>query len=196
MNQLALESNGSLPSSDQTYWVEPKLEVSVVSSQVANQRQAFLSAMSRRVSSVNLVVTDGVAGRFGLTVTSMCSVSAEPPIVMIGINRKSPLCQAITRNRCFVINVLSVAQQYLADSFAGVGPQSCTYDFAQASWCRGETSAPILSGGTAWFECDLASYQDVGSHRLFMGNVLRAEQGSEAALCYSERSYRHAQALS
>lgn len=171
---------------------ESKLEVSP---RIEETRQAFLNAMSCRVSSVNLVVTDGDAGRFGLTVTSMCSISADPPVVMIGINRKSPLCDAITRNCSFVINVLSVAQRCLADSFSGVGPKQSIYDFSQATWLSGKTNSPILLGGTASFECDLASFQDVGSHRLFMGSVLWATQGSTPALCYSERSYQHAQPM-
>ncbi|MEH6578544.1 MAG: flavin reductase family protein [Amphritea sp.] len=162
---------------------------------VADSKRDFLTAMSRRVSSVNLVTTNGIAGLYGLTVTSMCSVSAEPPMVMIGINRKSPLCEAITQNHCFVINVLSVGQQHLADCFAGFGPDGEVYDFSQASWLSGVTGSLILENATAFFECTVASYRDVGSHRMFIGNVLRAHHGTESALCYSERSYKCAQSL-
>lgn len=158
-------------------------------------KQVFISAMSRRVSSVNLVTTDGLAGRFGLTVTSMCSVSAEPPLVMIGINRNSPMCQAISANGCFAINVLSIAQKHLADSFAGVGSQSQCYDFSQAQWVPGRTGSPILAEGAVSFECELASYQDVGSHRMFLGRVIEALQGSNATLCYSERAYKVARLI-
>lgn len=172
----------------------PPSEVDLAQSPLET-RQEFLNAMSRRVSTVNLVVTDGSAGRFGLTVTCMCSISADPPMVMIGINRKSPLCDAITGNGCFVINVLSVSQKYLADSFSGGGPKENIYDFSQATWQPGAIELPILEDGTAAFECDLASYQDAGSHRLFMGNVLRTTQGTAPALCYSERSYKYAEPI-
>ncbi len=155
-------------------------------------RKDFLAAMGRRVSTVNLVSTGGHGGRFGLTVTSMSSVSAEPPVVMIGINRKSPLCDAINVNRCFVINVLSVQQQHLANSFAGFHPEDRNYDFDLAHWKNGITEAPVLTGGTATFECSLLSHQDVGCHRLFMGTVLAAGHGVEDALCYGQHSYKQA----
>jgi flavin reductase len=158
-------------------------------------REDFLAAMGRRVSTVNLVSTDGSGGRFGLTVTSMSSVSAEPPVVMIGINRKSPLCDAINVNRCFVVNVLSVQQQHLANSFAGFHPEGRDYDFELARWMAGVTRAPVLEDGTATFECSLLSHQDVGCHRLFMGSVLAAGHGAEAALCYGEHTYKQARAI-
>ena len=161
----------------------------------AEIRKEFLGAMGRRVSSVNLVTTDGGAGKYGLTVTSMCSVSADPPLVMIGINRKSPLCGAITDNRCFAVNVLSVAQQALADTFAGFGPEGAAYDFSLAGWQEGESGAPILDDCTAWLECALDTFVDAGSHRMFMGRVVRAGQGSRPALCYGGRSYRRARKI-
>ncbi|MEH6649945.1 MAG: flavin reductase family protein [Motiliproteus sp.] len=161
----------------------------------AESKQAFVGAMSRRVSSVNLVATDGEAGRFGLTVTSMCSVSAEPPLVMIGINRNSPMCQAISVNGCFAINVLAVQQKHLADSFSGIGLEQHCYDFSQACWYAGVTGSPVLADGAASFECELASFQDVGSHRMFLGRVIKASKGSSATLCYSERGYKYARTI-
>ena len=159
-------------------------------------RQDFLDAMSCRVSSVNLVVTDGPGGRFGLTVTCMSSVSADPPMVMIGINRKSPLCDAVSENGCFSVNLLSTEQKHLADSFAGMGPEHTKYDFSQAQWQRDHNNALMLADGAAAVACELESYHDVGSHRLFMGRVLSARQGGSPALCYSERSYKCAQPVS
>ena len=189
--EVAIESSrDSEPEISELETCEPKTSGPEIGS-----KQAFLGAMSCRVSSVNLVATDGVAGRFGMTVTSMCSVSAEPPLLMIGINRNSPLCQAISGNGCFVINVLSIVQKYLADSFAGMGVEQRCYDFSQARWYTGITGAPILAEGAASFECELASYQDVGSHRMFLGRVIEARQGSQPALCYSERSYKRAHSI-
>lgn len=158
-------------------------------------RAEFIAAMSRRVSTVNLVTTDGDHGRFGLTVTSMASVSADPPLLMIGINRKSPLCGAITLNRRFAINALAVDQQRLADSFAGFDELGRNYDFSLADWTRGRLEQPLLCGATAQFECVLLSRSDAGSHRLFIGRVLNAASGQSPALCYSERDYKCAASL-
>ncbi|MDI3324510.1 flavin reductase family protein [Pontibacterium granulatum] len=158
-------------------------------------RQDFLNAMSRRVSSVNLVVTDGPGGRFGLTVTCMNSITADPPMVMIGINRKSPLCDAVGENGSFTVNLLSTEQKHLADSFAGMGPDHARYDFSQAKWHREHNNTLILSDSAAAVACELVSFHDVGSHRLFMGRVVSAKQGGSPALCYSERGYKCAQPM-
>lgn len=157
-------------------------------------RQDFLNAMSRRVSSVNLVVTDGPGGRFGLTVTCMNSITADPPMVMIGINRKSPLCDAVGENGSFTVNLLSTEQKHLADSFAGMGPDHTRYDFSQAKWQQ-DNDALMLADGAAAVACELVSFHDVGSHRLFMGRVVSAKQGGSPALCYSERGYKCAQPM-
>ena len=81
----------------------------------------FINAMSRAVSGVSIVTTDGPFGRFGLTVSSMVSVSAEPPMLLICINRASTAHDAIRDNGIFTINVLTSRQQGVANRFAGRG---------------------------------------------------------------------------
>ena len=54
------------------------------------RREVFVNAMSAAVTGVNLITTDGRAGRFGVTVSAMCSVSADPPILLACVNRRSP----------------------------------------------------------------------------------------------------------
>src|SRR5436190_4986272 len=59
------------------------------------RRAEFVDAMSRAATGVTVVTSDGIAGRFGQTVSAMCSVSADPPTLLVCINRKSPICDAI-----------------------------------------------------------------------------------------------------
>jgi len=84
-----------------------------------SRRQDFINAMSGAVTGVNVITTDGRAGRFGITVSAMCSVSADPPMLLACINRRSPVCSAILSNQVYCVNVLSASQRDLADSFAG-----------------------------------------------------------------------------
>src|SRR5918995_1086900 len=100
---------------------------------------SFLSAMGAAVASVNVVTTDGAAGRFGLTVSSMASGSASPPMLLVCIDRRSPLVRAITANRAFAVSALGVRQAAVADTFAGRPSAGEPYDFAVASWERGGT---------------------------------------------------------
>src|ERR1700752_3118648 len=82
-------------------------------------RDAFIEAMRRAATGVTLVTTDGPAGRFGVTVSAFASVSADPPMLLACINRKSPAAAAIAANGGFCVNVLSAEQSPLADVFAG-----------------------------------------------------------------------------
>ena len=72
-------------------------------------RDAFVEAMSRAVSGVSIVTTDGQAGRFGQTVSAMSSVSADPPLLLVCINRKSPTCTAGSLSlACWAVGVWPV----------------------------------------------------------------------------------------
>src|SRR5215218_4831978 len=82
----------------------------------AEQRAQFIEAMSQIVSGVSIVTTDGPAGRFGLTVSSFCSLDADPPMVLVCVNQRSPLLQAIIENRVLAVNILAESHAALADS--------------------------------------------------------------------------------
>jgi flavin reductase len=150
---------------------------------------SFVSAMGAAVASVNVVTTDGAAGRFGLTVSSMASVSAAPPMLLICIDRRSPLVRAITGNRVFAVNALGVRQAAVADTFAGRSHAGEHYDFAVASWERGGTGVPLLIGAAARFECLVASTVEAGSHTIVIGDVMASDRHGVRALAYTRREY-------
>ncbi len=90
-----------------------------MSATAANLSIPFVEAMAAAASGVSIVTTDGPAGRFGLTVSALTSVSADPPLLLACINRKNPISAAITENGCFVANLLAENQVALAKIFAG-----------------------------------------------------------------------------
>jgi flavin reductase len=145
----------------------------------------FVNAMRGAAAGVNIVTTDGVAGRFGLTVSAFSSVSAEPPSVLVCVNRQSPACEAIRRNRQFCVNVLSANQYELANT-------GDAYDFSQGSWQQLATSSPLLDEAVASFDCTLGTAIDAGTHTIFIGLVCAAAGGSANPLVYANQSYRRA----
>ena len=90
----------------------------------------FIAAMGRLVTGVTIVTTDGPAGRFGITVSAFSSVSADPPLVLACVNRKSPVVAAVLANGVFCINVLADAHRHVADTFAGRNPEGRPYDLS------------------------------------------------------------------
>jgi flavin reductase (DIM6/NTAB) family NADH-FMN oxidoreductase RutF len=149
----------------------------------------FVDAFRGAVTGVNIVTTDGAAGRFGVTVSAFSSVSAEPPMVLVCINRRSPVSDALATNGCFSVNVLSTSHQGLADSFAGNPNGSIPYDFGAARWNESATGAPVLSDAVAGFDCALATTVDAGTHRIFIGRVVKVSRSAADPLLYSNRTY-------
>lgn len=153
------------------------------------KREDFVNAMSGAVTGVNVITTDGPAGRFGITVSAMSSVSADPPMVLVCINRRSPACNALRVNEAFCVNVLSRRQRQVADTFAGRSTSGDPYDFASLRWKQGMTGAPRLLEATSAFDCVLEHTYDAGSHTVFIGRVVAASEGGESPLLYTGRTY-------
>jgi flavin reductase len=150
---------------------------------------AFTNAMRRAVSGVSIVTTDGEFGRYGLTVSSMTSVSAEPPMLLVCVNRNSIAHDAIARNHRFAINILSARQQNLAASFAGSDRHGPAYDFSSDHWSVSSSGLPRLNNPAAVLECELDSAVTAGTHSIFIGRVTKAWSAEEMPLAYSNREY-------
>lgn len=151
----------------------------------------FVQAMAHAAFGVSIVTTDGAAGRYGLTVSAIASVSAEPPLLLACINRKNPIVEALTRNRVFVVSLLSQDQSPLARIFAGRPKTGRAYDFSAGEWQDAEGRAPRLLGCSANFDCNLESWHDAGTHRIFIGHAIRATHSGLSPLVYSHRRFGH-----
>lgn len=152
-------------------------------------RDRFLGAMGRVFSSVSIVTTDGPAGRFAITVSSAGSASADPPLILACIQRRSPVHAAIRENSAFSVNVLAVGQEHLSDCFAGRPRQGAPFDFESAEWHAGKTGVPLLRGAVAAFDCVLHSTHEAGSHTVFFGRVLDIVEADDSTLIYGRRAY-------
>lgn len=151
--------------------------------------KAFTNAMRRAVSSVSIVTTSGEFGRYGLTVSSMTSVSAEPPMLLVCVNRNSVAHDAIAGNGRFAINVLSARQQDVAASFAGSDDHGPAYDFSSDAWTVTSSGLPQLVNPAALFECELDTAIAADTHSIFVARVTRAYGAEETPLAYSNREY-------
>lgn len=150
----------------------------------------FLAAMRLAATGVSVVTTDGPGGRFGVTVSAVSSVSAEPPLVLACINRKSPALAAIECNGVMAVSLLAEHQHRIAETFAGRPRVGAPYDFGCAEWSFGRTGSPFLADSAAVFDCDVMAFHDAGSHRIILGRVVEARGGDASPLVYSRRDYR------
>ena len=155
----------------------------------ADARAAFIGAMRKAVSTVCVVTTDGPSGRFGVTVSAMTSVTADPPAVLVCINKGNFVIPAVMGNGCFSVNFLRHDQKHIAEVFAGRAPSPEPDRFSCAAWSTLVTGSPILEGSVAGFDCNLAERVEFGSHTLFIGSVVNAKAGEDQPLIYHDRNY-------
>ncbi len=155
-------------------------------------RQQFLAGMSHTASTVNVVTTDGAAGRAGVTVSAMSSVSADTPLpsLLVCVHHLSRAASAIVENAVFCVNVLRDDQSYISDTFAGRLKTQDGDKFSCAEWTTQQTGAPRVVDPLVAFDCKVVSAERVGTHHVFIGEVqeiFAAERGSP--LLFSNRSY-------
>ena len=156
----------------------------------SESKERFVDAMAALANGVSIVTTNGAGGKFGLTVSAVTSVSAEPPILLCCLNRKNIAVSAINRNQRFAVNILNAESQETAQVFAGRALDGKHYDFEQHGWLDGQAlGLPVLKTATASFECELESFHDAGTHRIFLGRVISALRGDTEPMVYCNRSY-------
>jgi flavin reductase len=153
-------------------------------------RERFLLAMRQAASAVSVVTTGGPAGRFGITVSAVCPVSADPPSVLICVNTSSYALAPIRANQCFCVNLLSEQQAHIADVFAGRVAHLREDRFSCATWREGATQAPELVGAVVVLNCRLASESPHGSHRVLIGEIADLEYDHHSPLLYAACGYR------
>lgn len=155
-------------------------------------RQDFRDAMARLGAAVNIITTDGTAGRGGVTASAVCSVTDDPPTLLVCINRESASGVLIKANGVLCVNVLSAAQRDLSDIFARSSKQvGADQKFAAGRWAVLETGAPALDGAVAAFDCTIADVIDKGTHSVVFANVvaIRIAASAQPGLIYYSRGY-------
>jgi flavin reductase len=153
-------------------------------------RDRFLSAMRCAAATVNIVTTNGPAGRGGVTVSAMSSVSADSPTLLVCIHEESRVASSILGNHVFCVNVLRDDQVEIAERFAGRAVSHGADKFACAHWTEERTGAPRLIDPLVAFDCRLAGSQKLGTHHVLIGSIVGVFMaGSGSPLVYSDRSY-------
>ena len=142
----------------------------------------------RRFATGVAIVTTAHEGRIhGFTANAFASVSADPPTVLICVNRRATAHPLIASSQRFCVNVLALDQRSLAERFAGGEPRS---RFDGVGYRLGPSGSPILDGTLAHLDCALGEELSASTHTIFLGNVLDAGWRDGEPLGYFNRAYR------
>ncbi|MGI4849633.1 MAG: NADH-dependent FMN reductase RutF [Janthinobacterium lividum] len=148
----------------------------------------YRHAMSRLAAAVNIITSDGASGKTGFTASAVCSVTDEPPTLLVCLNRNASVYQAVRDNGVLCVNVLGPGQQELSNLFGGKTAMEQRYQ--AASWQTGVTGSPLLADAVASFDCRITSSAQVGSHDVLFCEVQAIHVGDTAhGLVYFDRRY-------
>ncbi|KQQ62430.1 FMN reductase [Pseudomonas sp. Leaf127] len=153
----------------------------------------FRNAMARLGAAVNVITTDGPAGRAGFTASAVCSVTDEPPSLLVCLNRSASVYETFKANGVLCVNVLGAGHQAISNLFGGKTPMA--ERFAAARWTLGPSGSPILQEASVSFDCRLSQITEVGTHDVLVCEVMAITTSEQAqSLIYFNRQYHELQA--
>jgi len=144
--------------------------------------------MARLPSGVVVVSARLGTGFRGLTASSLVSISAEPPMVLVGLEREAATRSAVVEGRAFNVSVLTRAQEFIAERFAGRAP-AVDPAWREIPHRLGTNGIPLVEGCAAWLECSLLAIHPAGDHDICVGKVEAAVLGAGDPLILWDRSF-------
>jgi 3-hydroxy-9,10-secoandrosta-1,3,5(10)-triene-9,17-dione monooxygenase reductase component len=127
--------------------------------------------MGRFATGVTVVTTFEGDRPQGITVNALSSVSLDPPLVMVALDRRRFITPIVREHGRYAVNVLGEGQQAVSDCFAHADVSPGREDFCGAAWHPGATGLPLLDGAIATLECTIVETFSAGDHDLFIGRV-------------------------
>lgn len=153
-------------------------------------RTTYRDAMARLGAAVNVITTTGVSGPRGFTASSVCSVTDDPPTLLLCLNRASDNHDPLIENGILCVNTLAATQEVLSPLFAGFTCVPQEERFQAGEWGVLATGAPVLKDAVVSFDCHITERTDVGTHTVFFCAVHGIAFGpSHEGLIYFGRAY-------
>jgi len=153
--------------------------------------EAFKKGMRELAAAVNVITVAHDGKQEGLTATAACSVSANPPQLLICVNTEAGGHDIILDSGKFALNILDRDQEDVAMRFAGMDGADRSERFSVGTWSEIVTGAPCLDGALVNFDCEVAQQITAGSHSIFIGHIVgsRTKNKGGAPLIYGDGQF-------
>lgn len=146
----------------------------------------FRRVMRSLASTVTVISTEN-EGLHGFTATAVCSICADPPTVLIAVNRSARTHAHISRRQAFVVNVIADDQQSIAEKFSTKDDDP----FSAVPHLLTDDGVPRIDGTSAFLECVVREMSEVGTHTIFIGSIVNAGASGKAPLLYHDGQYKN-----
>jgi flavin reductase (DIM6/NTAB) family NADH-FMN oxidoreductase RutF len=150
----------------------------------------FRGAMRHLAGGVSVITVGRGKDITGMTVTSVSSLSVEPPTLIVCVNRESSSWPLLKQHGFFGVNILTSDQLEIAERFAGKDGLKGAARFAGAQWSARVSGVPLLAGALAAIDCEVEDIVERHSHAIVIGRVLDLQLSPRtAALAYWQGQY-------
>src|SRR5262249_31527554 len=147
----------------------------------------FRAALSQFASGITVVTTRDAAGKpLGLTVSAFCSVSLEPPLVLVSVDERSETHEGFKASGLFAVSVLAEGQDEVSQMFARGGRKK----FAAVPMQTGAHRLRLVPGALAHLECSVRAAHPAGDHTIYVGEILSLAVRAGRPLVYHRGGYR------
>jgi flavin reductase (DIM6/NTAB) family NADH-FMN oxidoreductase RutF len=154
---------------------------------MAIDKDSFRKVLSHFAAGVTVVTTlDDERRPHGLTATAFSSVSLDPPLVLVCVDKKAETYRMFEPAGVFAVNFLSLEQRDVSQRFAKHGGDK----FTGLSWRPGGLGAPILHGTIGHVECRIKHWYDAGDHTIMVGEIETADSLDGEPLLHFRHAYR------
>jgi len=151
-----------------------------------DKRRQLRDAFGAFMTGVTVVTSRDKAGQpIGFTANSFTSVSLDPALLLVSIDKRSANFANFTECSHFAVNILAEQQKETSNIFASKVEDR----FALVAWRASENHTPLLDGSSAWFDCALHQVVDAGDHALLIGRVEGFDSQATAGLGYYRGAY-------
>ncbi len=143
--------------------------------------------MGHYATGVTVITTFSKEGKLhGLTANAVSSLSLDPPLLVICVDKKAESYPCFEESKVFTVNILAEDQEDISRRFAVSGGEK----FEGVAYRRGGNGAPILHGVLAYLECKVYASFDGGDHTIYVGLIEEAETRDAKPLLFYRGGYR------
>ncbi len=148
----------------------------------------YRNAMARLTGAVNIISSQGQAGLAGFTASAVCSVTDDPPTLLVCVNMSSRQSELLRGNGVLCVNTLAADQADIARLFS-TRDMPMEDRFAMGEWTVLQSGSPVLKGALAAFDCRIDQRLEMGTHAVLFCEVLAVADQTGDALVYFDRAF-------
>lgn len=152
---------------------------------------AFRTVMSRFATGVTVMTTIASDGPHGMTANAVSSVSLDPLLVLVCVERDTQMSELVADTGVFGLSILAADQREISDRFAVPDRPTGATQFSNLGTTTAATGAPLLAGALAWVDCRVWACYDGGDHLIVVGEVAETAlaEADTDALVYFRGDY-------